>query len=597
MAKQVASTADPTGRPKIIERPTWHGTVLDQHPESPFRLSNTPNGRPVVLPPNTTEPAFRAALDDLRGQIGAEWVKVNDVDLVDGDYHAVPLSHDSYHILEQDDLVPSAVCWPENTESVSKVVKWANKHNIPIWPISIGRNLGYGGSAPRVRGSVIVDLGRRMNSVLNVSEKNAACLVEPGVQYITLYEHLQRIGLGDKLWIDVPDLPGGSVMGNALDRGVGYTPHGDHWAQHCGLEVVLPDGDVVRTGMGALPGTDCWQLFPYGFGPYHDGIFTQSNYGIVTKMGVWLMPNPGGVRAFMATFPKEEDLAAAVDTLRPLMVQKIIGNVPCLRLGLQDATMYFKKTDFPLTERGLMDRKKAQQVIDKLGTGAWVFYAALYGPDEITLPKFEFIKKSLSVVPGAKFYERKDVSPNHYLHDYAKFTAGIPTWRELDRMEYIPNASHLFFAPISAIDGKDAMRQAKMCRERMEEYGFDYLGTFFIGHREMHHVISFMYDKTNAEMKGRALACIRALIDDAAKIGVGEYRTHLALQDQVAATYNWNNSAMMRLNEKLKDALDPNGILQPGRSGIWPKAYRGHNWELTGGEKASDPNSRRNEKL
>ncbi len=50
-----------------------------------------------------------------------------------------------------------------------------------------------------------------------------------------LYEHLNELGLGTKLWIDVPDLPGGSVMGNALDRGLGYTQHGDHWGSHCGM--------------------------------------------------------------------------------------------------------------------------------------------------------------------------------------------------------------------------------------------------------------------------------------------------------------------------------------------------------------------------
>lgn len=62
---------------------------------------------------------------------------------------------------------------------------------------------------------------------------------------------------------------------------------------HCGMEVVLPTGEVTRTGMGALPGNNTWQAFQYGYGPYPDGIFTQSNLGIVTKMGFWLMPDPG----------------------------------------------------------------------------------------------------------------------------------------------------------------------------------------------------------------------------------------------------------------------------------------------------------------
>lgn len=81
----------------------------------------------------------------------------------------------------------------------------------------------------------------------------------------------------------------------------------DHWMMHCGLEVILPTGELVRTGMGALPdgstaskdnqslrpdqqtGNKCWQLFNYGFGPYNDGIFTQSSLGIVVKMGIWVM--------------------------------------------------------------------------------------------------------------------------------------------------------------------------------------------------------------------------------------------------------------------------------------------------------------------
>jgi hypothetical protein len=77
---------------------------------------------------------------------------------------------------------------------------------------------------------------------------------------------------------------------------------------HCGMDVVLPDGSLWRSGMGGIPNpkadpnappheqepNETYALFNYGFGPYNDGIFSQSSLGIVVKMGIWLMANPGG---------------------------------------------------------------------------------------------------------------------------------------------------------------------------------------------------------------------------------------------------------------------------------------------------------------
>jgi len=133
--------------------------------------------------------------------------------------------------------------------------------------IILTKLVGYGGAAPRVRGSVVIDLGKQMNKILDINPDDYTCLVEPGVSFYALHEAIQAKGF-DHMWIDTPDLGGGSVVGNTLDRGVGYTPYGDHWAYHSGLEVVLPTGEVIRTGMGALPGNNTWQTFPYGFGPY-----------------------------------------------------------------------------------------------------------------------------------------------------------------------------------------------------------------------------------------------------------------------------------------------------------------------------------------
>lgn len=98
----------------------------------------------------------------------------------------------------------SCVIQPASTEEVVALVKAANKHKMPISPVSIGRNLGYGGTAPRLRGAAIVDL-KRMNKIIEVNEESAYCLVEPGVSYFNMYEHLRKTG--SKLWIDTRASP------------------------------------------------------------------------------------------------------------------------------------------------------------------------------------------------------------------------------------------------------------------------------------------------------------------------------------------------------------------------------------------------------
>lgn len=60
------------------------------------------------------------------------------------------------------------------------IVRLANTLSFPLWPISIGRNSGYGGAAPRVSGSLVLNMGKNMNKILEVNVEGAYCLVEPG---------------------------------------------------------------------------------------------------------------------------------------------------------------------------------------------------------------------------------------------------------------------------------------------------------------------------------------------------------------------------------------------------------------------------------
>lgn len=73
---------------------------------------------------------------------------------------------------------------------------------------------------------------------------------------------------------------------------------------------------------------------------------------------------------------------------------------------------------------------------------------------------------------------------------------------------------------------------------------------------------------------------IRTLIDDCAANGWGEYRTHLAVMDQIMGTYSWNDNILLKFNEMIKNAVDPNGIIAPGKSGVWPRQYNKSEWKL-----------------
>jgi FAD/FMN-containing dehydrogenase len=88
-----------------------------------------------------------------------------------------------------------------------------------LYPGLTSCRTGYGGAAPRVPGSVALDLGKNMNRILEVNVEGAFALVEPGVTFFDLHEYLVKNNLRDQLWVDVPDVGGGSIIGNAVERG------------------------------------------------------------------------------------------------------------------------------------------------------------------------------------------------------------------------------------------------------------------------------------------------------------------------------------------------------------------------------------------
>lgn len=474
----------------------------------------------------------------------------------------------------------SGAVLPRSVEEVRAVLAVANQHGVPLWTVSTGRNLGYGGAAPRVRGSIVLDL-QRMNRILEVNEEHAYALVEPGVRFVDLHEHIRERGL--KLWISSPSLGWGSLVGNALERGIGYTPYGDHAAQICGLEVVLANGDVVRTGMGALPGASTWQMYKGGYGPSLDGLFLQSNFGVVTKLGLWLMPQAEGLMFCRVTFQKESDLEAVIDALAPLRRREIIqnnaqlGNIVRQAAGLHPRSRWY---DGP----GAMPDEVLATICRDLGVGWWTLRFALYGDDDMLDARFKIVRREFSKIPGADILGQKHLATGPdglyawEIDESASRMAGVPSSSASSALETLKfrgeDCGHLDFSPIVAPSGRDAMKVYQRVKARAREHGIDYFAGFTAGVRHLNHIFQILYEKRDAKQTSSAAALFDILVREVGQEGIGEYRAHPAFMDLIGDQYSFNEHALRRFNEALKDALDPNGILSPGKQGIWPRASR-----------------------
>ena len=107
-------------------------------------------------------------------------------------------------------------------------------------------------------------------------------------------------------------------------------------------------------------------------------------------------------------------------------------------------------------------------------------------------------------------------------------------------------------------------------------HGVDFYASFTIGDRHINNMNMLMFDRDDPAQVANMRALFNKLVSDAREAGYGEYRTHLDWMDPVAQTFDFNDHAQLRLYEKLKDALDPNGIIAPGKQGVWPATYREH---------------------
>ncbi len=198
--------------------------------------------------------------------------------------------------------VPDAVVFPESTEEVVEILRFANSERIPVYPRGAGSGLT-GGSAPLGKGIVIST--EKMNRILKIDEDNLGVLTEPGVVTYDLQKEVEKVGL-----FYPPDPSsykystiGGNIAENAGGpRCVKYGVTKDYVLE---LEVVFPDGTVSKVGSKAIKSVAGYNLKDLIVG-------SEGTLAFITKAYLKLLPKPEAVRTAMAVFKSVEQAARSV---------------------------------------------------------------------------------------------------------------------------------------------------------------------------------------------------------------------------------------------------------------------------------------------
>ncbi|MDI6783129.1 MAG: FAD-linked oxidase C-terminal domain-containing protein [bacterium] len=210
-------------------------------------------------------------------------------------YDSTPLLH----------FAPEAIIRPANTEEISAVVKLANQYKFPLIPRGSGTNLSGGSIA--VQGGIVMVMNR-MNRIIEIDKENLTATVEPGVITSELHTAVEKLGLfypPDPGSMKVSTL-GGNVAENA--GGPRCFKYGVTKDYVLGLEIVLPTGEIIKTGGKAVKdvaGYNLTQLF----------IGSEGTLGVVTQIIVKLIPFPSARKTLLVYFKELVNAAQAVSKI------------------------------------------------------------------------------------------------------------------------------------------------------------------------------------------------------------------------------------------------------------------------------------------
>mgnify|MGYP001066446763 CR=1 FL=1 len=434
-----------------------------------------------------------------------------------------------------------AVVTPSNLDELQKLLVASTDESYSLFNLLSPGEIN---TAPiPAKGAIVVIDLKKLNSIIEVNTKAAYALIEPGVSYAQLNNYLETNNI--PFVVDFDKNSTQSVSGGISNRSYGYTPYGDHLMMQCGMEVMLANGRLIRTGMGAMPNSESWQLFKYGFGPYIDGTFTQSSLGIITKVGIWLMPKAPAYKPFAIQLPNEAAMNQAVEIMRGMKINMLVANTVTVASAQSDAMQFSNEA---LDNIGSND-----DAAKKHQLGTWNMYGALYNMPANVDFLWQAINGAFSQIEGAKFITQEA-------------TASNPVWAQremkMDGKFNTINSNLSAYSSInvhfaSPIDGDDAVKMQSLLQDVNNPTGLNVISQFALTWRTMMTQLQVLYPTGDAEKLAQARQLTKQLIDDFSAQG---YPTCLVDADMQEAVDAVSLDGLKTLKNRVKKALDPQSV-------------------------------------
>ena len=233
-------------------------------------------------------------ISELRQIVGPEHVLTDKADLICYSYDAT-----------QRQYLPDAVVHPNSVEEISRIMRLANEHTIPVFPRGAGSGFT-GGSVPTA-GGIVLGL-TRLDRILEIDEENLVATVEPGVVTEDFQKAVEQVGLfypPDPASLKVSTLGGNVAECAGGPRCVKYGVTKDYII---GMEIVTPTGDVIRTGGQTMKGVVGYDLTKLICG-------SEGTLAIITKLIVKLLPLPEAKKTMLVLFDSIDGAARSVSAI------------------------------------------------------------------------------------------------------------------------------------------------------------------------------------------------------------------------------------------------------------------------------------------